>query len=153
MGLVRHGLDWRPPRLAELGRSPLAEGTVWARGIVVHPPGFDGRLRLFQGIEPVEVEALVAEAAVEGLDECVIHGLTRPDGLELYTAAVGPRRLGRKPLYPLPVHRHAVAPEPVVDEPIAPAGKFGCDRADLSPELVLRLANRPIPDRRLGRTP
>ena len=51
---------------------------MWAHCIVLDTPCLDGRLGLFQACEPVLVEALLAEAAVEGCNERVIRRFTRP---------------------------------------------------------------------------
>lgn len=90
LGLACGRLDGRLPGLAERGRGLLTEGTVGPLRIVVDPPRLDRRLRLFQGIEPMEVETLVAEAAVERLDEGIIRRLARPGELELDAVAVRP---------------------------------------------------------------
>ena len=47
--------------------------------IVVHPPVFDRPLGVRQAQEPVLVETLVAQSAVEALDESVLLGLARID--------------------------------------------------------------------------
>ena len=47
--------------------------------IVVIAPGFDGRPRLGQAEEYMLVKSFVAQAAVEGLDEGVLHGFARRD--------------------------------------------------------------------------
>jgi hypothetical protein len=43
--------------------------------VVLHPPGLDDGLRLLQRREPVLIEALVPEEAVEALGEGVVVGL------------------------------------------------------------------------------
>ena len=48
-------------------------------GIVIEPPGFNDRPCHRQATEHVLVEALVAEAPVEALDESVLDRLTRRD--------------------------------------------------------------------------
>ena len=48
--------------------------------------------------EAVHVQALVAQPAVETLDECVFHGLARPDEIQRDAALIGPfvQRLGHE---------------------------------------------------------
>jgi hypothetical protein len=47
---------------------------VWADLVVIDPPGFDGLSCVVQGEEPVLVQALLAELAMEALDVAVLHG-------------------------------------------------------------------------------
>src|ERR1700677_5272273 len=54
------------------------------------PPLRELGLRLFQRREPLDVEAFVAESAVEALDEPVLHRPSRTDEAELYTGLDGP---------------------------------------------------------------
>ena len=58
--------------------------------IVIVTPGSYDRLRVGDGLEGVHVEALVAESAIETLDECVLHGLARPDEVQCDAPLVGP---------------------------------------------------------------
>ncbi len=97
LGLARDLLE-RSPRRAERGRGLLAACAVGPLGIVVHPPGLDDRPRLLQRREPVYIQAFVAEAAVEGLDEGVVRRLTRPGELQPHVVAVRPgvQRLGNE---------------------------------------------------------
>ena len=61
-----------------------------SRQIVVQAPLFDDLPRVAEAAEPVLVEALVAQAAVEALDEGVLHRLARRDEAQAYAALVGP---------------------------------------------------------------
>lgn len=54
--------------------------------IVIVTPGFDGRPRLGWAQEYMLVEALVAQAAVERLDEGILHGLARRDVMPVESA-------------------------------------------------------------------
>jgi hypothetical protein len=51
-----------------------ANAAVWPDLVVVAPPGGDLGSRLVQALEPVLVQTLVAELAVEALDVAVLHG-------------------------------------------------------------------------------
>jgi hypothetical protein len=61
--------------LLELRRRDIAQGAVRAEAIVVDAPRLDSVLRLRQAEEPVFVEALVAEPAVEALDVGILGRL------------------------------------------------------------------------------
>jgi hypothetical protein len=74
----------------ELLRREVPEGAGRPIQIVVHPPVFDGPLRVGQAEEPVLVEALVAQLAIEALDETVLLGLTGIDELQLDAGLVSP---------------------------------------------------------------
>jgi hypothetical protein len=64
------------PRLAWARRGSNADGDYIA--IV---PGFDGCASLGEAQENMLVTALVAEAAIEGFNECILHRLARRDGV------------------------------------------------------------------------
>src|SRR5258705_10452936 len=64
---------------AESGRSPVTETAVWPPGVVFPAPVFDHDLRLAQVSEPLSVQALRAERAVETLDAAVLPCLARLD--------------------------------------------------------------------------
>ncbi len=53
-----------------------------SRFVVVNSPGFDDFSRLFEGREPGSSKALVAESAVEALDESVLRRLAWGDVVE-----------------------------------------------------------------------
>ena len=59
--------------------------------IVIMAPGVEHALRLGRGGEHVRVEAFVAESAIEGLDEGVLHGFARPNELESDVVRIRPR--------------------------------------------------------------
>src|ERR1700691_603296 len=69
---------------------PIIERTVRLHVIVVMPPLRDLGLRRPHRREPLDVEAFVAESAVEALDEPVLHRPSRADEAELYTGLNGP---------------------------------------------------------------
>jgi len=62
--------------------------------IVVIPPFGELCLRFLQGREPLDVEAFVAESAVETLDEPVLHRPSRADETELHTRFYRPHLHG-----------------------------------------------------------
>ena len=51
-----------------LGRE-LSQGAVGSGLIVIIPPRLDGVASVLEGQEPVQVQAVIAERAVEALDE------------------------------------------------------------------------------------
>src|SRR5437016_2715490 len=59
--------------------------------VVVIAPGLDRQLRLGHRDKPVRVEALVAQATVEALDDGVLRGLPGPDEGQDDPTPVGPR--------------------------------------------------------------
>jgi hypothetical protein len=63
--------------LLEVRGGQVAEGTVGPDGIVVHAPGLDDLARVSQAEEPVLVQALVAEQAIETLDVGILIRLAR----------------------------------------------------------------------------
>ena len=58
--------------------------------VVVEPPCGDLGPGVVQAFEDLGVEALVAEAALEGLHEAVFRGLAGPDEVELHAPLEGP---------------------------------------------------------------
>src|SRR5262245_14778751 len=66
--------------------------------IVVDPPALDLMPSVGQIGEPVLVQTLVAELAVEALDERILYGLAWPNEMKLHPYPVGPRveRLARE---------------------------------------------------------
>ena len=59
-----------------LGRRAPAELRVWARGVVISAPERQHRARVGQRREQRLVEKLIAQTAVEALDEGVLHRLS-----------------------------------------------------------------------------
>src|SRR5580700_8290963 len=64
---------WQSSR--ELVRREIAEARVWTHLVVVAPPSLDDHLRLGTRTKPFEVQALVAELAVEALRDAFCQGL------------------------------------------------------------------------------
>ena len=77
-------LSWREP----------VEARVRSVGVVVDPPFFDDLARLVEVGEQVFVEALVAQAAVEALDEAILHRFARRDVVPFDAALVLPGQDG-----------------------------------------------------------
>jgi hypothetical protein len=71
----------------ELGRRQGAEAAVRSQVIVVVTPCLDRFARLGEGEEDVLVEAFVAQAAVEALDEGVLHRLAWLDVMPVETTS------------------------------------------------------------------
>ena len=63
-------------------------------GVVVDPPFFDELARLVEVGEQMFVEALVAQAAVEALDEAILHGFAWRDVVPFDTAVLLPGQDG-----------------------------------------------------------
>jgi hypothetical protein len=63
----------------ELSRCEPVEARVRSVGVVVDPPLFDDPAGLAEVSEHVLVETLVTQAAVEALDEAILHRFTRRD--------------------------------------------------------------------------
>ena len=59
--------------------------------VIVLPPHFDLLPGILQAQEPMLVEAFEPEAAVEGLDEGIISGLSRSGEVQLHPFAIGPQ--------------------------------------------------------------
>lgn len=59
--------------------------------VVVVPPSVHLRLRIGQVLEPVHVQALVAQAAVQGLHVGVVDRLSRPRELQCDLVGASPR--------------------------------------------------------------
>ncbi len=77
--------------LLELRGGHVAEGTVGTDGIVVHTPGLDDLACVRQAAEPVLVQALVAEAAVETLNVGILIRLAGLDEVQPNAVGVSPR--------------------------------------------------------------
>ena len=58
--------------------------------VIVPPPSLNDDLRLDYRHEPVQVQALVPQAAVEGLDERIIGRPARPGEVDPCAMVVGP---------------------------------------------------------------
>jgi hypothetical protein len=63
----------------ELAWRQRAAARMRAAMVVIVAPGCDGRPRLGQAQEYMLVKACIAQAAVEGFDEGILHGLARRD--------------------------------------------------------------------------
>ena len=64
-------------KLGKMRRCETAHAAVRPDLVVVLPPDGDGRSGLVQRLEPVVVQAFVAELAVEAFDVAVLHGPAR----------------------------------------------------------------------------
>src|SRR5438034_9902729 len=74
----------------ELQRCKGPECTVGPSLVVVDPPFFNDLPGVNKSQEPVLVEALVPQAAVEALDEGVLDGLAGLDEAQTHAAFIGP---------------------------------------------------------------
>src|SRR5271154_7349304 len=91
----------RVPLRRELGWREVAERRVRTAGVVVLAPTADAVARIGQVAQAVEVEAFVAQLAVEAFDVTVLHrsprrNVLKPDamafapGVEVVAAELGP---------------------------------------------------------------
>jgi len=66
--------------------------------VVIEPPVFDGFPRIVQGQEPVLVQALLTEFAVERFNIAVLHGPARGDEVQRHLILIRPlvQRLRRE---------------------------------------------------------
>ena len=87
--LLRNGLRFPPAEILP-GRE-IAKGGVRSDAVVVVAPSMDLQLRVREIGEDFSVQALVAEAALERLDEAIFRGLARRGEVELHVAFEGPR--------------------------------------------------------------
>ena len=71
--------DCVPRRVADLGRRPVSEAAVGPPGVVLPAPLFDEDTCLAQVREPLAIETLPAQRAVEALDAAVLPRLARFD--------------------------------------------------------------------------
>ena len=78
----------------ELGWCEPVEARVRSVGVVVDPPFFDDLARLVEVGEQVLVEALVAQSAVEALDEPILHRFAGCDVVPLDATLLLPRQDG-----------------------------------------------------------
>ena len=53
----------------------------WSMGIIIDPPIFDGPPGVGKANKPVFVQAIITMTAVEALDEGILRGLARFDGV------------------------------------------------------------------------
>src|SRR6266404_5301377 len=81
----------RVPLSCELGRREIAERGVWTARVVVLAPAADSFPRIAQVAQAVEVEAFVAQLAVEAFDVAVLHRPARRDVLKSDALAYAPR--------------------------------------------------------------
>ncbi len=70
----------------KFSRASISEPAVWPTMVVVVLPRLDLAPRILDRQELIRVEALISKLPVEGLDEAVLHGLSRLDEIEQYTA-------------------------------------------------------------------
>ena len=68
----------------------MAERTVRPDLVVVNPPALDDPPSIVQAGEPMQVQALVPELAVEAFDESVLSRLARLNEVQLYAGTSRP---------------------------------------------------------------
>jgi hypothetical protein len=83
------GLGWVEGQGKGVWRD-TAYGAMRPQVVVLMTPVIDEQTGFFEGTEPVLVKAVIAEGAVEGLDEGVLDGLTGLDVVEVNLAPLGP---------------------------------------------------------------
>ena len=72
-----------------LQRSP-SKGGMRVFLVVINPPVFDDLARLADAREPVLVQTLISEPAIETFDVGVLGRLARIDEVQLHTVIIGP---------------------------------------------------------------
>ncbi len=77
-------------RGGELGRGAIAKHAVRSMFVVVAPPGRDDGTSGVQRYEPMVVQALVPELAIEALDEGILRRAARRDELQVHAVAIRP---------------------------------------------------------------
>src|SRR5690606_25550560 len=82
-------LPWRP-RQQHIRSASAAKRCVRTALVVVPPPGFYRGSGEFERREPVRVQALVAQATVEALDERIVRRLTGPVEIQRDPVLVSP---------------------------------------------------------------
>ena len=63
---------------------------MWPDVVVMIFPGIDSFARIVQAGEPVEIQTIVSEFAVEALDERVLRRLARLDEIQLHFGTLRP---------------------------------------------------------------
>jgi hypothetical protein len=58
--------------------------------MVFPPPGVYFFSGVFQGQEPVLVQAFLTKTSIESLNESIVGGLPRPTEIQLYSVQIGP---------------------------------------------------------------
>ena len=72
-------------------RRHLVETLVRPTLVVLDPPSFDLRFGFLNGLEPVNIQALVPKRSVERFDEAVIGRLARPIEVDRHLVVVRPQ--------------------------------------------------------------
>ena len=89
-GGIRSGVAVWSRSVHERYRGFVPDGAVWADLVVVPAPFLHVRPGIVKAEEPVGVQALGPELAVEGLDEGVVRRLSPPAEVEHDSLLVGP---------------------------------------------------------------
>jgi hypothetical protein len=71
-----------------------ADGTVRAEMVVFVSPVVDEEAGFVDGIEPVLVKAVIAEGAVEGFNEGILHGFAGLDVMKMNASSLCPKEDG-----------------------------------------------------------
>ena len=74
----------------KLRRCEAVQARVWSSGVVVDLPCFDDPARFSEVGEEMFVEALVAQPAIEGLDEAVLRWFAGCDVVPFHAAFLLP---------------------------------------------------------------
>jgi hypothetical protein len=70
---------WLHSSPGKCSRSQVSKATVRARGIIVGPPRIELYFCIFDRPEQLQVQAFVAQARIEALNEALLHGLSWPN--------------------------------------------------------------------------
>ena len=76
--------------LDHLVRRQTEQGTMWSEAIILFLKQLDFFFCILEREEPVDVQAFIAKAAVEGFDEWIIRWLSGPREVERHLVIIGP---------------------------------------------------------------
>ncbi len=122
------GTGLNPLLLRELCRANPTQAAVEPDFVVVLPPFSNSLSGLGQSQEPLLVQALVPELAVETLDVAVLHGPTRLRQDRPHAVCAGPGHEG--PAYELRTVAHAEYPLPQSQHGMAGSVRAGLQSSD-----------------------
>lgn len=100
------------------GARQIRKSTVRTFGVVILPPDFQFVTRILNGPEEMQIEAFVAQSAIEGLDQTIFDRPTRPDKVQLHLVAISPGINRPRAKLCAIVHRDRVGVAPPLRHPI-----------------------------------
>ena len=76
--------------LDHLVRRQTRQGTMWSEAIILFLKQLDFFFRILERKEPVDVQALIAKAAVEGFNERIIRWFSGPREVQRHLVVISP---------------------------------------------------------------